>query len=166
MVRCANVSDFGTGSSTGNLITHVNFLCCGYVWKTGKPPGSLENLCSFPPCQFVQPILPRFVNLVPDFTICSTEFPYTNGPKNISSITRSLSHKWKVRIFLLFAIIIFKNNIKKKKQKAEKAFRHYFGVFRESVTYEQHITYNLLDDPQAKSIFFVIFILRLRNSRK
>lgn len=114
-VRCANVTDLGAGSSTGNLITHVNFLCCDNVWKTGKPPGSLENLCSFPSTSFFSPFSRGSWTSSRLHKLLNGIFVYKRAYTTYKSLihSRLLSHNWEIRTCLLFAISIFKNNIKK-----------------------------------------------------
>ena len=137
-VRCTNVSDL-VRARAQEISSHMLISFAVAMYERLGSLRKASKICAPSPPPVCSAHSPAVRELVPDFTICSTEFPYTNGPKNISSIARSLSHKWKVRIFLLFAIIIFKNNIKKKKNRKPKKLLDIILGFFESLLHMNSI---------------------------
>ena len=157
--------------------THCHFLCCGYIWKTGKPPRSLQEasgkplgslkICTpYPPpfCSAHSPMdlwtHSRFHNLLSGITDKTSKWP-----ENPSSIVR-LSHEQKIRTFLLFVITI--------SLCLKTALDIILGVLETQVCYICTVyinvrnftdTRNLLHKPEVKSLF-IIFILFLRVVRR
>ena len=92
-----NVTDLGSGLSASYTITHCHFLCCGYVWKTGKPPPFCSAHSSMG--LWTHPKLHDLFKGIPKIN-------KQEEPNNTSFVSR-FSHTWKERTkFLFFAISI------------------------------------------------------------